>query len=63
MTSFPVVRELIIGGSFGGGGVGGVGGGDGKQALLKSRAGTSSKMINLDRYFIGDVFHLTHFIV
>src|SRR4030042_5068932 len=51
-----------MGGSFGGG-AGGVGGGGGEQALLKSRAGISSKMINPDIYFIGDVFHLMHLIV
>lgn len=51
-----------MGGSFGGG-VGGVGGGGGEQELIKSSAGTSSKIINPDRYFIGDVFHLTHLIV
>ena len=54
-----------MGGWFGGGvgGVGGVGDGVAEQALLKRRAGTSSKMINLDAYFIGEVFHLTNVIV
>src|SRR4030043_479206 len=61
-TSFSAVRELIMGGSLGGG-VGGGGGGGGEQALLKSSAGTSSKMINLGIYFIGDLFRLMRLIV
>jgi len=51
-ASFSAVRELMVGGWFGGGGVGGVGGGGvGEnilQALFKSSTAMTSKMANLD---------------
>ena len=60
-TSFSAVRELITGGWFGGGGGGG--GGGGEQAPLKSSEEANSKTNKIDRYFIGDLFHLGHIMV